>query len=75
MLRGIYKYITRVYGNDRIPKELRELFEQAMNKWKDYNQRENEGAQKERKEFFEKDRKEFIQTMLGKTEIDDDLPF
>jgi hypothetical protein len=45
-LKGIYKYIERIYGKDRVPKEFRELYTQAMKKREDYTLRYDDYKQK-----------------------------
>jgi len=73
-LRGVYNRIETVYGKDRVPKELKELYCSALLKRGDYSARKVDPTRLEKRlqkllaaaektDFLHRDREEYYKTM------------
>jgi hypothetical protein len=75
--------INRIYGEERFPKELNSMIQQALDKWNNYPEREKKKIEWEREKQIEQEAKDQIKMEEKEREEeyerrktwDDDLPF
>ncbi|MDD2536981.1 MAG: reverse transcriptase domain-containing protein [Candidatus Absconditabacteria bacterium] len=74
-LKGTYSRIKRVYGEERIPKEFKELFDQNMGKREDYPTRQMNQKKLETEDKKEEEPLNINNSENRREDDKDDLPF